>query len=644
VLIGDAGVGKTAIGEGLAQRIVNGQVPETLRNKRLVSLDVGLLTIGTKYRGDFEERLKLIVEEILRAKNIILFIDEVQALLGAGGAEGSIDAANLFKPILARGEFQVIGACTADDYRKIIERDPALERRFQPVKVREATVEETVEVLRGLRPRYERFHHVKITDVALVTAAQFADRYVQDRFLPDKAIDLIDEASARLKVSRAVAPADMQALRDQLNNIEYEKDMAISQRMFPRASELRDRENELRREILRREAEWWQKRADTEPTVSEKDIAEIVARWTGIPAIAVTMEESERLLKLEDELHQRVIGQQEAVSAVARAIRRSRAELRDRRRPIGSFIFAGPTGVGKTELARTLAAALFGSEDAMIKIDMSEFMERHTASRLVGAPPGYVGYDQAGQLTESVRRKPYSVVLFDEIEKAHPQVFDLLLQILEDGRLTDAKGRVVDFKNTIVIMTTNVGADQMNAGGAIGFATPKTDETSEEREYERTRDVVMPALHEMFRPEFLNRVDDIILFHRLTRAEVRQILDIMLAQTDARLREQMITMRISEEAKDLLAQRGYSHDYGARALRRVMQQMLEDKLAESYLRGAIQQGDTIAVDVTHDQSLMVRQAPKVTVTPDGQRQIGHEPVEQLPPPDVSSGPHWTAEA
>jgi ATP-dependent Clp protease ATP-binding subunit ClpC len=629
VLIGDAGVGKTAIAEGLAQRIVSDQVPEPLHDKRLVSLDVGLLTIGTKYRGDFEERLKLLVEEILRAQNVILFIDELQALLGAGGAEGSIDAANLFKPILARGEFQVIGATTQDDYRKIIDRDPALERRFQPITVRQATVEESVEILKGLRPRYERFHHVHITDSALLAAAQLADRYVQDRFLPDKAIDLIDEASARLKVSRAILPAEMQMLREQLSNVQYAKDAAVGERDYPRASELRDREFALRNEILRRETEWWQKRSETEPTVSEKDVAEIVARWTGIPAISVTLEESERLLRLEGDLHQRVIGQDEAVSAVARAIRRSRAELRDRRRPIGSFIFAGPTGVGKTELARALAAALFGSEDAVIKIDMSEFMERHNAARLVGAPPGYVGYDQAGQLTESVRRRPYSVVLFDEIEKAHPQVFDLLLQILEDGRLADAKGRTVDFKNTIVIMTTNAGADRLTAKGIVGFAAKQSEEATEERDYERVEAAVLPTLQEMFRPEFLNRVDDIVFFHRLTRAQVRQILGLMLGQTEARLHEQMIAMRVTEAAQDLLARRGYSDEYGARALRRVVQQELEDKLAEACLKGAIKTGDEVWVDVTNDEALMVR--PSAAVRAVKESSDADTPRAKLPP-------------
>ncbi len=649
VLIGDAGVGKTALAEGLAQRIITGQVPDPLRNKRLVSLDVGLLTIGTKYRGDFEERLKTLVEEVLKAQNIILFIDEIQSLLGAGGAEGSIDAANLFKPILARGEFQVVGAATQDDYRKIIDRDPALERRFQPVKVREATVAESVEILRGLRPRYERFHHVQIDDGALLAAAQLANRYVQDRFLPDKAIDLIDEASARLKVSRAVKPVAVQTLREQLYAVQYDKDMAIGQREYPRASILRDREMELRNEILVREQEWESTRTQVEPTVTEKDVAEIVARWTGIPTLAVTMEESARLLNLEDDLHRRVIGQHEAVSAISRAIRRSRADLRDPKRPIGSFIFCGPTGVGKTELARALAAALFGSEDAMIKIDMSEFMEHHNAARLVGAPPGYVGYDQAGQLTESVRRKPYSVVLFDEIEKAHPKVFDLLLQILEEGRLADAKGRVVDFKNTVVILTTNAGADKLGAKGSFGFARPKSDEAEEETQYERIKAAVLPALQEMFRPEFLNRLDDIIFFHRLTRPQVREILDLMLAQTKQRLLDQVIELRVSDDAQDILAREGYNEEYGARALRRVVTTMVEDKLAEAYLQGVIAAGDTVLVDATDDGALMVRKVSETPVAVEGKaaqpaKTLAHEPEalpegsDQLPPPDTSSEP------
>jgi ATP-dependent Clp protease ATP-binding subunit ClpC len=617
VLIGSAGVGKTAIAEGLAQRIVNGQVPETLRDKRVVSLDVGLLTIGTKYRGDFEERLKLVVDEILNARNVIIFIDELQVLLGAGGAEGSIDAANLFKPILARGEFQVVGATTLDDYRKIIERDPALERRFQPVTVPEATIEETVEILRGLRQRYERFHHVRITDRALVSAAQLAHRFIQDRFLPDKAIDLVDEAAARMRVTRSILPPEVQTLRDRLDTLVSEKNTAISTRDFMHAMELRDQELEVREEIIQRENDWWLMRTEAEPLVTDEEIADIVVRWTGIPAVRVTLEESKALLNLEADLHKRVIGQDEAVNTVAKAIRRSRAELRDRRRPIGSFIFAGPTGVGKTELARALAASLFGSEDALIKIDMSEFMERHNAARLTGAPPGYVGYDQAGQLTESVRRRPYSVVLFDEFEKAHPQVFDLLLQILEDGQLTDAKGRTVDFRNTIIIMTSNVGADSLGRSGGIGFNLHQGEEVTEQSEYERVREAIAPELQQLFRPEFLNRVDDVIYFHALTRPQVRRILDLMLAQTRARLKEQMIAVRITDRAQDLLAELGYSREYGARSLRRTVQSLLEDRLAEALLLKQFEANASVTIDVGEGKELTLASNTAAFMLPDG---------------------------
>jgi ATP-dependent Clp protease ATP-binding subunit ClpC len=630
VLIGSAGVGKTALAEGLAQRIMSGQVPDSLRHRRLVSLDIGLLTIGTKYRGDFEERLKLVVDEILRAQNIILFIDELQTLLGAGGAEGSIDAANLFKPLLARGEFQVIGATTLDDYRRIIERDPALERRFQPVTIREATIEETVEILRGLRSRYESFHHVRITDQALVSAARLSHRYIQDRFLPDKAIDLMDEAAARLRVMRSVLPAEVRQLRDRLGALENEKNAAISMRGFARASELRDRELAVREQIAQREGAWFQLRAEAEPAVSEQEIAEVVVRWTGVPAVQVTQEESQHLMSLEDELHKRIIGQEEAVAAVARAVRRSRAELRDRRRPIGSFVFAGPTGVGKTELARALAAALFGSEDALIKIDMSEMMERHNAARLTGAPPGYVGYDQPGQLTESVRRRPYSVVLFDEIEKAHPQVFDILLQILEDGRLTDAKGRVVDFKNTIMILTSNAGAEQLTTRGTVGFARAHASAESEETDYERIREVLRPELEKLFKPEFLNRIDEIVYFHALSRPQVRQILTLLLDQTQARLKEQMIELQATEAAQDLLAERGYNREYGARSLRRTVQTLVEDRLAEALLQKLLGAGDAVLLDCDRDGELIVRPVARVAAFPDVRPDNGVDRVERRP--------------
>ncbi len=597
VVVGPAGVGKTAIAEGLAQRMAQGLVPEMLREKRLVALDIGLLTIGTKYRGDFEERLKLVVEEILRAQNVILFIDELQILLGAGGAEGSIDAANLFKPLLARGEFQCMGATTQDDYRKIIERDPALERRFQPIVAQAATIEETVEVLRGLRPRYEQFHHVRISNEAIVAAAQMGDRYIQDRFLPDKALDLVDEAAARLRVARAQTPTDLIELREELAQTQTTKEDAVRSRDFMRASELRDQELALQDRIFDREIAWEHEKLEGWATLTERDIAEIVYRRTGIPAVQMTMEEAQRLLVLEDELHRRVIGQDAAVTSVARAVRRSRAELRDRRRPIGSFIFSGPTGVGKTELARTLAAALFGSQDALITFDMSEYMERHNVARLTGAPPGYVGYDQPGLLTEAVRRRPYSVVLFDEIEKAHHQAFDLLLQILEDGQLSDAKGRKVDFKNTIIIMTTNAGASELGPRRALGFTRKaQTEDDEPAAEDAHARDVVMKALHDIFRPEFLNRVDDIAVFRRLTQREARQILGLMLAQTQARLSERMITLNVTPAAEDMLLARGFDAEYGARSLRRVVQTLVEDRLAEALLLDQALEGDLVTLD------------------------------------------------
>ncbi len=611
VLVGDAGVGKTAIAEGLAQRIVAGTVPDALKEKRIVSLDVGLLTVGTKYRGDFEERLKKVLDEIVTARCVILFVDELQALVGAGVAEGSIDAGNLLKPMLARGEFQCIGATTLDDYRKSIEKDPALERRFQPVKVREATVEETVEVLRVLRPRYESFHHVKITDEAITAAAKLSKRYISSRFLPDKAIDLIDEAAARLKVGRSAFPADVRELHQRLHAVEDEKDQAIGTRSFERASELRDREMALRQEIAAQEEEWWRLREEDAPKLTEEDIAEVVVMWTGIPAVRVTLEESHKLLELEDELHKRVVGQDDAVHAVASAVRRSRAQLRDRKRPIGSFIFVGPTGVGKTELARALAASLFGSEDALIKIDMSEFMEHHNAARLVGAPPGYVGYDQAGQLTEAVKRRPFSVVLFDEVEKAHPKVFDMLLQILEDGRLADAKGREVDFKNTIVIMTSNVGAEQLARQSVWGFQAARDEEDEQRDDYQRIRDTILPQLRELFRPEFLNRVDDVVFFQALSRSQVRAILDLMLGQTEARLSEQMIALRVSDEAKARLADAGYDREYGARPLRRVVQRMVEDRLAEGLLRRLVKPGECITVEPDDRGALRFRTSESV---------------------------------
>ncbi len=614
VLVGDAGVGKTAIAEGLAQRMVDGNVPDALKGKRIVSLDSGLLTVGTKYRGDFEERLKRILDEIVEAKNVIVFVDELQALVGAGVAEGSIDAGNLLKPMLARGEFQCMGATTLDDYRKSIEKDPALERRFQPVLIREMTVDETTRTLRVLRPRYESFHRIRITDGAIAAAARLAEQYIPTRFLPDKAIDLIDEAAARLRVERSVLPSDVRTLQSQLRDIQEQKDAAVSVRSYARAALLRDREITLHKEIVQKEDSWSQLRGALDlPELTEREIAELVVMWTGIPATQVSLEESKRLLHLEDKLHQRVVGQDEAVALVARAIRRSHAHLRDQKRPIGSFIFVGPTGVGKTELARALAASLFGSEDALIKLDMSEFMEAHNSARLVGAPPGYIGYDQAGQLTEAVKRRPYSVVLFDEVEKAHPKVFDLLLQVLEEGRLADAKGREVSFRHTLVIMTSNVGAEELARSGHLGFQGSSQAEQEDQIEYDRMREIVLSRIHEMFRPEFLNRVDDIVVFHSLARAQVRAILELMLAQVQARLGEQLVELHISPEAKSFLADAGYDREFGARPLRRVVQNLLEDRLAEGVLRGLIKPGDSLAVELREPNHLIFRNKTVVLV-------------------------------
>ncbi len=593
VLVGAAGVGKTAIAEGLAQRVASGSVPEMLQNKRIVSLDVSLLTIGTKYRGDFEERLKAIVDEVVNSRDVILFIDELQALLGVGGAEGSIDAANLFKPILARGEIQVIGAATGDDFKKILDRDPALERRFQPIVVKEATVEETIAVLSGLRSRYESYHHVKLPDATLAAAARLSDRYIQDRSLPDKAVDLMDEAAARLRVGRSIIPKEALRLRDKLERLADLKQKAVRERRFEAAADLRDQEMSMRKQVAAAEEEWRRVRDEEEPTLTERDIAEVVSRWTGIPTAAPTDEEAQRWLHLDELLRQRVIGQDDAAHAVARAVRRGRADMRDPRRPMGSFLFAGPTGVGKTELARALANALFGSDEALIKLDMSEFMERHTAARLVGAPPGFVGYDQAGQLTEAVRRRPHSIVLFDEIEKAHPQVYDLLLQIFEDGMLTDAKGRKVDFKHTLIILTTNLGAREMSYRDGMGFRTAD----AAARKDDALRDAVMPAIERAFRPEFINRLDDIIVFHPLNRSDTRRILGLMLDEIQERLEPQGIKLRVTDSAQDLILARGFSEEYGARALRREAQARIEDALAGALLTGEVSEGNEVTIDL-----------------------------------------------
>ena len=629
VLIGEPGVGKTAIAEGLAQRINSGDVPDILEDKRVLTLDIGLLVAGTKYRGEFEERLKKIMEEIRGAGNVILVIDEVHTLIGAGAAEGAIDAANILKPALARGELQCIGATTLDEYRKHIERDAALERRFQPVQVGEPSVEDTIEILRGLKERYESHHRLTIADEALVAAATLADRYISDRFLPDKAIDLIDEAGSRVRLMNSKLPPAAKEVDKQLREIEKQKDEAVREQDFTKAGELRDKEVELRdqiRSILQNRneekpaAESSEASADSPvavaeapaaavsesgPMVTEEDIAQIVASWTGVPVQKLTESESAKLLNMEETLHQRLIGQDEAVKAVSRAIRRARVGLKNPNRPIASFIFSGPTGVGKTELTKSLASYFFGSEDSMIRLDMSEFMERHTVSKLIGSPPGYVGFNEGGQLTEAVRRRPYTVVLFDEIEKAHPDVFNLLLQLLEDGRLTDSKGRTVDFKNTLIIMTSNIGSKVIEkGGGGLGFEFSGGD--AEETNYNRIRSLVNEELKQYFRPEFLNRLDEIIVFRQLSRDEVKEISEIMLKEVFSRMQEKGITLTVTEAFKERLVDEGYNPSYGARPLRRAVMRLLEDSLAEEFLSGRIGEGDTALVDVDDDKQVVIR--------------------------------------
>jgi ATP-dependent Clp protease ATP-binding subunit ClpC len=610
VLIGEPGVGKTAIAEGLAQRIANGDVPDILAEKRVVTLDIGLLVAGTKYRGEFEERLKKIMDEIRSAGNVILVIDEVHTLIGAGAAEGAIDAANILKPALARGELQCIGATTLDEYRKHIERDAALERRFQPVMVGEPTVEETIEILFGLRERYEQHHKLKILDSALVAAAKLSDRYISDRFLPDKAIDLIDEAGSRVRLINSQLPPAAKELDKELRRILKEKDEAVRAQDFDKAGQLRDREIEIKQQIRAlsqaRKAEI-SKNQET-PVVDEEDIAHIVSSWTGVPVSKITESESVKLMQMEETLHQRVIGQEEAVKAISRAIRRARVGLKNPNRPIASFIFSGPTGVGKTELTKALAAYFFGSEEAMIRLDMSEYMERHTVSKLIGSPPGYVGYNEGGQLTEAVRRRPYTVVLFDEIEKAHPDVFNLLLQILEDGRLTDSKGRTVDFKNTLLVMTSNIGSKVIEkGGGGLGFEFGT--ENPAESQYNRIRSLVNEELKQYFRPEFLNRIDEIIVFRQLTKDEIKQIADLMLNEIFKRMKEKNITLTVTERFKDLLVQEGYNQSYGARPLRRAIMRLLEDSLAEEILTGKVREGACVEVDVDDDGKVVCHSLP-----------------------------------
>ena len=600
VLIGEPGVGKTAIVEGIAHRIASGDVPETLKGKRLLTLDVGALVAGTKYRGEFEERLKKVIEEIKTARNCLLFVDEMHTLVGAGAAEGAVDASNILKPSLSRGEIQCIGATTVDDYRKYVERDPALERRFQPILVEEPSVEETIEILRGVKERYEEHHQLTISDEALKTAAHLASRYIPDRFLPDKAIDLIDEASSRVRLRHLAPPLSIAELRRALESVRREKEQAIANQQYEYAAELRERELKLEEKAGRMQLEWRKEREVEKPMVTPEDVAEVVSMWTGIPVTKLAADETTRLLHMEEALHKRIVGQDEAIKLVSKAVRRARAGLKDPRRPIGVFIFMGPTGVGKTELARALAEFMFGSEEAMVRLDMSEFMERHTVARLVGAPPGYVGYEEGGQLTEAVRRKSYSLILLDEIEKAHPEVFNILLQIFDDGHLTDAKGRKVDFRNTIIIMTSNIGAEFIRKESTLGFK-PTDEKKAAQISYERMKEKLLEELKKTFRPEFLNRLDGTVVFHSLTREHILQIVDLMLAQVGEQLKEKDIGLEATLEAKELLAEKGYDPLFGARPLRRVIQTIVEDPLSEKLLAGEFQSGDVIRLDREGDE-------------------------------------------
>lgn len=593
VLIGEPGVGKTAIAEGLAQKIVEGDVPEIIKDKRIVTLDLPGMIAGAKYRGEFEERLKSVMKELKDAGDVILFIDELHTIVGAGAAEGAIDASNILKPTLARGELQIIGATTIDEYRKHIEKDTALERRLQPIMVEEPSISDTIKILEGLRDRYEAHHGVKILDDALEAAAELSHRYIADRFLPDKAIDLIDEAASKIRVNTYVAPDDLKDLEERLEELEHEKEEAINTQNFEKAANIRDKEKEIKEQIESRKIKWQKQKQENNLVVGYDEIAEIVSNWTGVPVSRMTTEESERLLKLEEVLHRKVVGQDQAVKAVSAAVRRARVGLKDPRKPIGSFIFVGPTGVGKTHLAKALAEALFGEEDAMIRIDMSEYMEKHSVSRLVGSPPGYVGYDEGGQLTEAVRRKPYSVVLFDEIEKAHPDVFNMLLQILDDGRLTDSKGRTVDFKNTVIIMTSNAGATSIKKQNVLGFAAA---EDKDVQEYDRMKDIITEELKRTFRPEFLNRLDEVIVFHGLKEEQVEEIVEIMVRDLEKRMEKVGVNIRISDDTKKYISKHGFDAVFGARPLERTIRKMIEDQLAEEILKGSVSKDEKINVE------------------------------------------------
>ena len=609
VLIGEPGVGKTAIVEALAQQIATGEVPESLQGKRLVTLDMGSLVAGTKYRGEFEERLKKVLEELRSSGNCVLFIDEMHTMIGAGAAEGAVDAANILKPALARGELQCIGATTQDDYRKYVERDSALERRFQPVQVAEPSVEETLQILKGVKHRYEEHHHLTITEEALKTAASLAGRFIPDRFLPDKGIDLMDEAASRVRLRHSTTPLPMREALKVLEKVRKEKDEAIAAQQYEYAAELRDREVTLSEKLEGQEKEWQGVQEQDQPEVTSEDVAEVVSMWTGIPVTRLALEETERLLHMEDALRKRVIGQDEAIVAISKAVRRARAGLKDPRRPIGSFIFLGPTGVGKTFLVRVLAEFMFGSEEAMIRLDMSEFMERHTVARLVGAPPGYVGYDDGGQLTEAVRRKSYCAILLDEIEKAHPDVFNILLQIFDDGHLTDAKGRRVDFRNCIVIMTSNIGSDLIKRDTSLGFAVKSDEAKTSDQQYERMKDKVMDEVKRFFRPEFLNRIDGTVVFHALNKEHIVQIVDMMLQEVSSNLeKDKGFKMKVTQAAKELLAEKGYDPTFGARPLQRVIQTMVEDTLSEEILARHYHEGDTILVDVENDEIVVRTEA------------------------------------